>query len=64
MTHIHGERDAGLHDEVTGEHIGTARTANGRDLERHEARIRGHLAAHADADGDPDRAAQLRQVRR
>lgn len=40
-----GDRDA-LHD-AAGNHIGTARTANGRDLERHEAAIRAHLAEHA-----------------
>lgn len=37
--------DADLHNP-DGSHIGTARTANGRDLERHERRIRGHLEEH------------------
>lgn len=30
-----------------GSHVGTARTANGRDLEQHETRIHAHLAEHA-----------------
>lgn len=30
-----------------GSHVGTARTANGHDVERHERLIREHLAAHA-----------------
>lgn len=45
MTHLHpGDED--LHDETYGEHRGTARTANGRDLEQHERRIKTHLAEH------------------
>lgn len=52
MTHIHGQRDADLHDEYG--HVGTARTANGRDLEQHERRIKAHLAMH-EAQGDNNR---------
>lgn len=46
MGHIYGMRDADLHLEDGVEHRGTARTANGRDLEQHERRIRAHMAAH------------------
>lgn len=37
-----------LHN-ADGSHIGTARTANGADVEQHERRIRAHLAEHAAA---------------
>lgn len=49
MTILHrgakGTRTLDLHNP-DGSHIGTARTANGRDIEQHERRIRAHLAEH------------------
>jgi hypothetical protein len=45
MTHIEGTQDRDLHDE-NGEHISTARTANGTAVARHERRIRAHMEAH------------------
>lgn len=55
MTVIHkgaaGTRTLDLHNP-DGSHVGTARTAGGRDLEQHERRIKAHLQDHKDLEAE------------
>lgn len=45
MTTLHGRRDADLH-HPDGTHRTTPTSTRGRALEKHERRIRKHLAEH------------------